>query len=171
MEYKDETIDITTADCENVDSYKTLATYQDIILYYTEDENSYITSYIIKRLLDNEKEYEYAICSESKFVIKQCNVNNGNCNCHEVIKNDRPKEITQCNSLQLESVMNCLVDGISKEIQIKDYFSLMTQTKIEDYYLMEYYCNNEIYYRGNYKNNSKKLSVSSILLLLTFILL
>ena len=40
-----------------MNDYYALAKYQDFILYLKEDNQSYI----IKRLLDNEKEYEYSI--------------------------------------------------------------------------------------------------------------
>ena len=46
------------------------------------------SSYIIKRLIDNEKELEYALGNDKKFVLKQCD---GRCQCHEITKNDIPK--------------------------------------------------------------------------------
>ena len=141
----DNTIYINSSECENITEYNIEAIYQDVIFYMKNDT----ASYIIKRLLDNEKEYEYALCSENGFVLKQCNAN---CSCHDVLKNNRPKNISLCNTYRPESVMNCLVDGVSKRIELKQYFSLMTQRKIDDYYLMSYYCYNKMHYRGNYQN-------------------
>ena len=168
----DEIIDIDTANCEDVKDFIKMMNFTNAILYMKKEENDY--SYIIKRLLDNEKEYEYAICNNNKFILKQCD---GKCQCHEVIKNDRPKEITHCNSYKSENVMNCLVDGDYKELGITEYFSFIRQIKIEDYYLMDYYCWNKTYSRGNYKieggNNSKenmKLSYLLLLLLISLIL-
>ena len=130
------------------------------------------SSYIVKRLLDNEKEYEYAMCIDKRFILKQCN---GKCQCHEVIKNDRPKEIAYCNSFKIENTMNCFVDGNYKEIGVTDYFSVIRQVKIDDYYLMDYFCWNQTYSRGNYKieekNVSKMMNVSKSVLFLLFFLL
>jgi len=71
--------------------------------------------------------------------------------------------------------MNCLIDGKIRHVESRNYFSLLGQTKIEKYYMMNYYCKNEIYLRGNYQddqddqnnqnNSSKKISISFILLL------
>lgn len=164
-----ETIDIDTANCEDVSDFVEMVNFTNAVLYTKNEENDFY--YIIKRLLDNEKEYEYAICNNNKFILKQCN---GKCECHEVTKNDRPKEITHCNSYQSENVMNCLVDGNYKEIGITEYFSVINQIKIEDYYLMDYFCLNQTYSRGNYKinddNNSKYIIKSSKLLLLLILL-
>ena len=162
----EETIDIDTANCEDVNDFIKIINFTNAVLYMKNEENDY--SYIIKRILDNEKEYEYAICNNNKFILKQCD---GKCQCHEVIKNDRPKEITRCNSYKSENVMNCLVDGDYKELGITEYFSFIRQIKIEDYYLMDYYCWNQTYSRGNYKieggNNSKeKVKLSNLLWLL-----
>ena len=73
--------------------------------------------------------------------------------------------------------MNYLADGDYKELGIAEYFSFMRRIKIKDYYLMDYYCWNQTYFRGNYKidggNNSKekiKLSNFVLLLLISFIL-
>lgn len=161
----DETINIDTIECEDVKDYIIEANYSDAIFYLKNDNSTYI----IKRLLDNEKEYEYAICTDSGFVLKQCN---NKCNCHKIEKNDRPKKIELCSSYQFESTMNCLIDGKIRNVESKNYFSLLGQTKIEKYYLMNYYCKNEIYLRGNYQdqdeqnNSSEKISISFILLLL-----
>ena len=67
--------------------------------------------------------------------------------------------------------MNCIVDGDYKELGVAEYFSFIKQIKIEDYYLMDYYCWNQTYSRGNYKieggNNSKeKVKLSNLLWLL-----
>ena len=161
-DYDDGTIDIDTASCIDVDGYNLEGQYQDVFLYFNSDN----TSYIIKRLLEDEKEYEYALCKENGFILKQCN---SKCKCHDVIKNDRPKNITMCTSYNLESTMFCLVDGITKIVELKDFFSLMGQTKIENYYLLDYYCNNKVYERGNYKSNSKKISLSFFLLFMVLI--
>ncbi len=67
--------------------------------------------------------------------------------------------------------MFCLIDGIPKIVELTDLFSIMGQTKIDNYYLMDYYCLNETYQRGNYKNSSNKISLSFILFLIIFILL
>lgn len=158
----DGTIDIDTSDCEDVKDYKVEARYQNIFLYLKDDNKTYI----IKRLLDNGKEYEYALCSNNGFVLKQCD---GKCNCHEVVKNDRPKKITMCSSYQMESAMSCLIDGEVKNVELRDYFSLFGETKIENYYLMDYYCNNQHHQRGNYQNNSQKITVSFILLMMLLI--
>ena len=170
--FDNETIDINTAECEEVESYMALANYTNIILYMKNDTND--SSYIIKRLLDNEKEYEYALCSEKKFVLKQCD---GKCQCHEITKNERPKEITYCDSFKTRNVINCLVDGKYKEINIKNYFSLLQEVKIDDYYLMDYFCWNQSYSRGNYKNEEdnninsmKKIALSRILIFLLVLL-
>lgn len=163
-EYDDGTIDIYSANCTDVTDYNIDSIYQDVILYFKSDNSSYI----IKRLLDEEKEYEYAICSKNGFILKQCD---SKCKCHEVLKNDRPKSITMCTSYQLDSAMFCLVDGIPKVIELTDLFSIMGQTKIDNYYLMDYYCHNETYQRGNYKNNSKIISLSFILFLMIFMTL
>jgi len=165
----DETIDINTAECEDLNDYVNMINYTNAMLYMKKNTDD--TSYIIKRLFDNEKEYEYAMCIDKKFVLKQCNAK---CQCHEVIKNDRPKEITHCNSYKVENTLNCLVDGDSKEIGVKEYFSVARQIKIEDYYLMDYFCWNQTYSRGNYKiDNSMKIMKTSIsyILLLLFLLL
>ncbi len=50
------------------------------------------------------------------------------------------KEIAYCNSFQAQNVMNRFVDGKYKEIKIKNYFSLLQEIKIDDHYLMEYFC-------------------------------
>lgn len=52
--------------------------------------------------------------------------------------------------------MNCLIDGISKQIRLKSFFGLTVETKIDDYYLMDYFCMNETYRRGNYQENKDK---------------
>ena len=157
----DEEIDIDTIDCENTTDYNPIGQYQNVFLYFKEDN----MSYIMKRLLDNEKEYEYAICNKDGFVLKQCD---NKCNCHEVKKNDRPKKISMCTSYQLDSAMICLIDDQQKTVELTDYFSLMGQTKIENYYLMNYFCQNNSYERGNYQNNSKYFSINLILILLIF---
>jgi hypothetical protein len=165
----DEIIDINTADCEDVTGYTLAINFTNAILYLNKDIND-PSSYIIKRLLNNEKEYEYAMCIDKKFILKQCD---GKCQCHEVLKNDRPKEISHCNNYQFESSMNCLVDGKPKEIDVYKYFSIINEIKIDDYYLMDYFCYNQTYSRGNYKiegkNNSLiiiKVSLLSIIFLL-----
>ena len=142
----DETMEINTTDCESITDYNEAVKTRDAILYY----NSDYSSYIIKRLLDDEKEYEYAKCTKDLFIIKQCD---SKCNCHEVVKNDRPKEIKYCDSYTLDSVMNCLVDNTVKSVETKIYFSLMSQMKIGDYYIMDYFCQNQSFERGNYQNN------------------
>ena len=157
-------IDINTVECENLNNYIEEAKFEDVILYF----NNGGSSYIIKRLLDSLKEYEYAICIDNKFVLKQCDAN---CKCHEVKKNDRPKEIEQCTSYQPDSTMNCLIDGTPKEIELKDYFSLIGQTKIGDYYLMDYICNNQIFERGNYKNSQNINKKYSLILILSFLII
>lgn len=169
--YNDGTIDINTTSCENVDGYNILGKYQDVFFYISNDNSSYI----IKRLLDNEKEYEYAICNNSGFILEQCDKN---CSCHKVTKNDRPKKISMCSSYQLDSVMTCLIDGNQERVELTDYFSIMGQTKINNYYLMDYFCKNQSYERGNYivnsnteSNYSKNLSTKFILFLLISIFL
>jgi len=159
-------IDIDTANCIEVTDYDTTAKYQNFV-FYTQNINNK-PSYIIKRLLDNDKEYEYAICNDNGFILKQCD---SNCNCHEVIKNDRPKKINQCSSYQMDSTKRCMVDGIYKKIEYNVYLSLVSQTKIGDYYMSDYFCNNQTHQRGNFNNNSQKLSISFILLLLLLIFL
>ena len=166
----DETIDINKVECEDVNDYIAEVNFTNMILYMKNDTED--NSYILKRLIDNEKEYEYAKCIDKNFVLKQCD---GKCKCHEITKNDRPKEISFCNTNQIQSTMNCLVDGESKEISVKDHFSLMREIKIEDYYLMDYFCGNKTYSRGNYKieenkNNHKIMKVSILLLLLLSLL-
>ena len=84
--FDNETIDINTAECEEVASYMALVNYINIILFMKNDTND--SSYIIKRLIDNEKELEYALRNDKKFVLKQCD---GRCQCHEITKNDIPK--------------------------------------------------------------------------------
>ena len=59
-----------------------------------------------------------------------------------------------CTSYQEDSAMSCLIDGSPKQVELTDYFSLMGQTKIDGYYLMDYFCSNKIHLRGNYKNKS-----------------
>ena len=143
------------------------AQVEDSAIYIRNDNSSYI----IKRILDNHKEYEYDMCIDNKFAIKQCDAK---CNCHEVTKNDRPKEITQCSSNQLDSVMFCLVDGVNREIEIKEYYSLVAQTKIGDCYLIDYFCNNKTFSRGNYNSSHSTQSFiknSSIILILLFLLI
>ena len=159
-------------ECEEIESYMALANYTNIILYMKNDTND--SSYIIKRLLDNEKEYEYVLCSEKKFILKQCD---GKCQCHEITKNERPKEITYCDSFKSQNVINCLVDGKYKEINIKSYFSLLKEVKIDKYYLMDYFCWNQSYSRGNYKNEEdnnrnsmKKIELSNKLIFLLILL-
>lgn len=164
FKYDDGTIEIDTAHCENVDDYEIAVKYEDIILYTKNSSNT--PSYILKRILDNEKEYEYAICSDTNFILKQCDEN---CKCHEITKNDRPKTINQCSSYQLDSTMKCMVDEKYKKVETKVYFSLVGQTKIDDYYLMDYFCNNQIYQRGNY-NNANKIFHSFELILLIILL-
>ena len=159
-----ENIDINTTECENVTDYKTEAIYQDIIFYSKNDNQSYI----IKRLLDNEKDYEYAICGADGFILKQCD---SECNCHNVVKNDRPKKIELCSSYQYESVMTCLIDGKIKHVESKNYFSIVGQTKIENYYLMDYYCQNELHHRGNYQEDNSSIKISIPFILLISILL
>ena len=166
----DETIDINSVDCEDVNDFVTILNFTNAILYM-KNETDY-SSYIVKRLLDNEKEYEYAMCIDKRFILKQCN---GKCQCHEVIKNDRPKEIAYCNSFKIENTMNCFVDGNYKEIGVTDYFSVIRQVKIDDHYLMDYFCWNQTYLRGNYKieekNVAKMMNVSKSVLFLLFFLL
>lgn len=158
----DGTINIDTIECENVDEYNKQILLQDVFLY-TKDN-----SYIIKRILENQKEYEYALCSDNGFFLKQCD---SQCNCHPIFKNNRPKNITMCTSYQLDSVMFCSVDGVYQQVELTEYFGLLGQTKIQNYYLMDYLCQGEIYQRGNYKNNSKSKVVSLNLLFLILILL
>ena len=146
-----------------VERYNLVGKFQDVVLYLKNDDSSYM----VKRILDNEKEYEYAICGDTGFVLKQCD---GKCNCHEVVKNDRPKDITLCSSYQLDSAMSCLIDEKIKKVYMSSYFSLIGQTKIDDYYLMDYFCKNKTYQRGNYKNSQKYYS-ANILLLFILILL
>lgn len=171
--YDDGTIDIGTAECENVKDYIPIVNHTNAIVYMKNDPND--NSYILKRLFDNEKEYEYVICINGEFLLKQCD---GKCQCHEVTKNDRPKEIAYCDSYTIQNVMNCFVDGEYKEISVKNYFSLMRQIKIDDYYLMEYFCGNQSYSRGNYRiednnnNTMKSIQISaSFMLLFIFLLL
>lgn len=159
-----EEIDINTTSCQNVDGYNSEAQFQDLILYLKNDN----VSYILKRILDNKKEYEYVLCNKDGLVIKQCD---RNCKCHIVEKNDRPQNITMCSSYQPETVMNCLVDGEEQLIETRIYFSLMSQRKIKDYFLMDYFCNNQIYQRGNYQNNSERISIYSALLLFLLLFL
>ena len=159
--YENETININTSNCEDVKKYNLIGKFQDVVLYLKGDN----TSYIIKRILDNEKEYEYAICGDNGFVLKQCDAK---CNCHEVLKNDRPKNITLCSSYQLDSAMSCMIDEKIKKVYMSSYFSLIGQTKIEDYYLMDYFCKSKNYQRGNYKN-SQKYYFTNILLLFILI--
>ena len=156
-------IEIDTATCEEEKDYPNKIQYEDVIFLGKNDN----TSYIIKRILDNKKEYEYAICSADRFVLKQCDKN---CKCHQILKNSRPKKITMCTSYQLDSSMICLVDDNPEQIELKGYFSFIGQTKIKDYYLMDYYCNGEVYQRGNY-NNSEILSLSFILMMVILFLL
>jgi len=156
-------IEIDTATCVEEKDYPNKIQYEDVIFLGKNDN----ISYIIKRILDNQKEYEYAICSADEFILKQCDQK---CNCHQISKNSRPKKITMCTSYQLDSSMICLVDDNPEQIQLKSYFSIMGQTKIKDYYLMDYFCNGNIYQRGNY-NNSEILSLSFILMLVILLLL
>ena len=158
----DDTIDIDSINCENEKSYNAIGKFQDVFLYLMDNNKSYI----IKRLLDNEIEYEYSICNKNGFTLKQCD---SKCNCHIISKNDRPKNITMCTSFQLDSTMSCLIDGTIKRVELTDYFSLIGQTKIENYYLMNYICNNQTYERGNYKSNSEKILIKLILFLLIII--
>lgn len=159
-------IKINTADCEDVKDYVTMINFTNAVLYMKNQSNN--ATYIIKRLLDNEKEYEYAMCFDHKFILKQCNEK---CKCHEVKKNKRPKEISHCNTYHYNNALNCLVDGNSKEITIKEYFSVVKEIKIDKYYLMDYFCLNQTYSRGNYDNNSKKIMKTSISFLVLFFLL
>ena len=165
-----EKIDIDTANCEDLSGYTAMFNLSNAIFYMK--NNTEDGSYVLKKLLDNGKEYEYAMCVDKQFVLKQCN---DKCQCHEVIKNDRPKEITRCNSYQVENALNCLVDGKPKEIFVTEYFSVVRQMKIDNYYLMDYFCWNQTYSRGNYmsklENNSVKISTSISFLLFLFLLL
>ena len=52
----DETIYIDTANCEDVNDFIKIINFTNSILYMKKEENDY--SYVIKRLLDNKKEYE-----------------------------------------------------------------------------------------------------------------
>ena len=159
----DDEIEIDTATCEEEKDYPNKIQYEDVIFLGKNDN----ISYIIKRILDNEKEYEYAICSAKEFILKQCDKK---CSCHKVSKNSRPKNITMCTSYQLDSSMICWVDDKPEQIEFRDYFSIMGQMKIKNYYLMDYYCNGQVYQRGNY-NNSEILSLSTILILMFLLLL
>ena len=165
-----EKIDIDTANCEDLSGYTAMFNLSNAIFYMKNNTDD--GSYVLKKLLDNGKEYEYAMCADKQFVLKQCN---DKCQCHEVIKNDRPKEITRCNSYQVENALNCLVDGKPKEIFVTEYFSVVRQMKIDNYYLMDYFCWNQTYSRGNYmsklENNSVKISASLSFLLFLFLLL
>ena len=74
--------------------------------------------------------------------------------------------------------MNCFVDGKYKEIYIKNYFSLLQEIKIDDYYLMDYFCWNQSYSRGNYKkegdnniNSTKKIEIKKLLVLSLILLI
>ena len=162
------TININSAECEDVKDYIAMINYTNAVLYMKNQSDD--ATYIIKRLLDNEIEYEYAMCYNDKFILKQCDEK---CNCHEVTKNERPKEIEYCNSFQIENALDCLVDGKSKEIAVTEYFSVLKQMKIDEYYLMDYFCLNETYQRGNYKKkcSSMNMKPSIIFLLLLFFLL
>ena len=164
-----ETIDIDTVECQDLSGYTDVIKLTNSILYMKKSTDD--SSYIIKRLIDNEKEYEYAMCIDNKFILKQCN---NQCQCHEVIKNDRPKEIARCNSYQVENSLNCFVDGNSKEIFLTEYFSVVRQIKIDNYYLMDYFCWNQTYSRGNYmtkqENNSMKMTTSMSIFLFLFLL-
>ena len=159
-------IKINTADCEDVKDYVTMINFTNAVLYMKNQSNN--ATYIIKRLLDNEKEYEYAMCFDNKFILKQCNEK---CKCHEVIKNKRPKEISHCNTYPYNNALNCLVDGNSKEIFVKEYFSVIEEIKIDKYYLMDYFCLNQTYSRGNYDDNSMKIMKTSISFLVLFLFL
>ena len=46
--------------------------------------------------------------------------------------------------------MSCLIDGSVKQVELTNFFSLMRQTKIDNYYLISYFCTNQIHQRGNY---------------------
>ena len=159
----DDEIEIDTATCVDEKDYPNKIQTEDVIFLGKNDN----TSYVIKRILDNQKEYEYAICSTDGFVLKQCDKN---CNCHQIVKNSRPKSIKMCTSYQLDSSMICMVDGNFEQIELKNYFSFMGQTKIKDYYIMDYYCKGEVHQRGNY-NNSEIISLSFILMLVILLLL
>ena len=52
----DETIYIDTANCEDVNDFIKIINFTNSVLYMKKEENDY--SYVIKRLLDNEKKYE-----------------------------------------------------------------------------------------------------------------
>ena len=52
----DEAICVDTANCEDVNDFIKIINFTNSILYMKKEENDY--SYVIKRLLDNEKEYE-----------------------------------------------------------------------------------------------------------------
>jgi hypothetical protein len=145
-------------------TYEEKAKLQDVVLY----ENTALnTGYLLKRILSNGKEYEYALCNENGLFLKQCDIQ---CNCHEVSKNNRPKKITMCSSYQMDSGTTCLVDGEIKEVEISNYFSILEQTKIGNYYLTDYKCNDKMYSRGNYNNSEKKSSPLIILLVILILL-
>lgn len=165
-EYNDDrTIDINTTSCYDTDEYRVENIYDDVEFYV---KGNY-ESYVIKRLLDNEKEYEYAICKEKEFIVKQCDKE---CNCHEVLKNNRPENIVMCSSYQDDGVKQCLIDEKIENVEVKDYFGFMSQTKINDYYLMDYYCNNVTYHRGNYvKDIESSNSIGMMILSAIFLIL
>ena len=65
---ENETIDIDTGSCIDIsDDFNMTDKYQQDSVLYLKNDN---LSYIIKRILDNEKEYEYAICDNDKFIVK-----------------------------------------------------------------------------------------------------
>jgi len=149
--------------CMDVSKYNLTDAFEDSA-YYEELSNS--SNYIIARLLDNEKEVEYSVCDEKGFSLLQCD---SQCNCHEVTKNNRPNTISFCSSNEQEGSFSCLVDGVEMPVDYTEAFTVQSETKIGNYYLMDYLCHGEIYRRGNYILEvshafSSKVSVFAIVL-------
>jgi len=130
--------------CMDVSKYNMTVLFEDSV-YYEELSNS--SNYIIARLLDNEEEVEYSVCGESGFSLLQCD---SQCNCHEVTKNNRPNTISFCSSGEQEGSFTCLVDGVEMAVDYTEAFMVQSETKIGNYYLMDYLCHDEIHQRGNY---------------------
>ena len=100
--YGDETIDINIVKCDYITWYIVIFNFINSIIYMKNESN--YTSYTIKRLLDNGKEWEYASYIDKKFILKYYNCK---CEYHEMVKNDRQKEIIYYNSYQGEITINC----------------------------------------------------------------
>lgn len=158
-------VDIETIKCENTDGYNLTVESGELYLYEVSQ------NYIAKRVLDNGKEVEYAVCGDHGFYLKQCN---SKCECHIVTKNDRPKEITMCTSGDLEGPKNCYVDGEIMSVDTYFYHEIMSETKIKGNYLVDYYCHDDMYQRGNYeapKQKAESKTASTFVTLLFVVLL